>query len=208
MYLLCSPWRRSNLDETCRSYTELRLVLCDVLCAAVGLHCGMAMNLGSLNHRLLPDHLTGNSSVQLGGAASFTSSFITYQHFCYSTSDAWQRCIPHLEEACQMTVTVCQNFPRFSSVMSADWTLDTCVAWRSWIRASWYKYENNQQDALYRLIYYSKSDLLVPGDVFAHHQEHLIVFTVSGSVYPSCCRLQLAATSLTETSLCGAYLCT
>jgi hypothetical protein len=33
-------------------------------------------------------------------------------------------------------------------------------------------YENNQQDALYRLIYYSKSALHVSGDVFAHHQEH------------------------------------
>ena len=53
----------------------------------------------------------------------------------------------------------------------------------------WYLYENNQKDALYRLIYYSKSDLHVSGDVFAHHQEHLTVFTVSGSVYPSCCRL-------------------
>jgi len=30
-------------------------------------------------------------------------------------------------------------------------------------------YENNQQDALYRLIYYSKSTLHVSGDVFAHH---------------------------------------
>jgi hypothetical protein len=30
-------------------------------------------------------------------------------------------------------------------------------------------YENNQQDALYRLIYYSKSVLHVSGDVFAHH---------------------------------------
>jgi len=30
-------------------------------------------------------------------------------------------------------------------------------------------YENNQQDALYRLIYYSKSALDVSGDVFAHH---------------------------------------
>ena len=50
-------------------------------------------------------------------------------------------------------------------------------------------YENNQQDALYRLIYYSKSDLHVSGDVFAHHQEHLTVFTVSGSVHPSCCWL-------------------
>ena len=50
-------------------------------------------------------------------------------------------------------------------------------------------YENNQQDALYRLIYYSMSALHVLGDVFAHHQEHLTVFTVSGSVHPSCCRL-------------------
>jgi hypothetical protein len=50
-------------------------------------------------------------------------------------------------------------------------------------------YENNQQDALYRLIYYSKSAVHVSGDVFAHHLEHLVVFTVSGSVHPSCCRL-------------------
>ena len=42
---------------------------------------------------------------------------------------------------------------------------------------------------LYRLIYYSKSALHVSGDVFTHHQEHLTVFTVSGSVHPSCCRL-------------------
>jgi len=47
----------------------------------------------------------------------------------------------------------------------------------------------NQQDSLYRLIYYSMSALHVSGDVFAHHQEHLTVFTVSGSVHPSCCRL-------------------
>jgi len=52
-----------------------------------------------------------------------------------------------------------------------------------------YNYENNQQHALYRLIYYSKSTLHVSGDVFAHHQEHLTVFTVSDSVHPSCCRL-------------------
>jgi len=45
------------------------------------------------------------------------------------------------------------------------------------------------KDALYRLIYYSKSALHVSGDVFAHHQEHLTVFTASGSVHTSCCRL-------------------
>jgi hypothetical protein len=61
-------------------------------------------------------------------------------------------------------------------------------------------YENNQQDALYRLIYYSKSVLHVSGDVFAHHQEHLTVFTVSDSVRPSC--YQLAATWVNTTRYC------
>jgi hypothetical protein len=60
---------------------------------------------------------------------------------------------------------------------------------RSWNRASRYNHENNKQDALYRLIYYSKSALHVSGDVFAHHQEHLTVFSVSGSVHPSRYRL-------------------
>jgi len=50
-------------------------------------------------------------------------------------------------------------------------------------------YKNNQQDALYRLIYYSRSALHVSGDVFAHNQEHFTVFTVSGSIHTSCCRL-------------------
>ena len=39
-------------------------------------------------------------------------------------------------------------------------------------------YENNQQDALYRLIYYSKSALHVSGDVFAHHQEYLTIYRI------------------------------
>jgi hypothetical protein len=66
---------------------------------------------------------------------------------------------------------------------------DLNKTWPSWNRVSWYNYENNKQDALYRLIYYSKSALHVSGDIFAHHQEHLTIFTVSGSVHPSCCRL-------------------
>jgi hypothetical protein len=57
------------------------------------------------------------------------------------------------------------------------------------IRYLGYNYESNQQDALYRFIYYSKSALHVSGDDFAHHQEHLTVFTVSGSVHTSFCRL-------------------
>jgi hypothetical protein len=42
---------------------------------------------------------------------------------------------------------------------------------------------------IYRLIYYSKSALHVLGDVFAHQQEDLTVFTVSSSIHISCCRL-------------------
>ena len=63
--------------------------------------------------------------------------------------------------------------------------------------------ERNQNK--YRLIYYSKSALQVSGDVFAHHQEHLTVFTVSGSVHPSSCRLlshQPAATWVNTTRYC------
>jgi hypothetical protein len=72
---------------------------------------------------------------------------------------------------------------------SRYWSKQSWVTWPSWIRASWYSYEYNQQDAIYRLIYYSKSALHVSGAVFTHHQENLTVFTVSGSVHPSCCRL-------------------
>jgi len=36
---------------------------------------------------------------------------------------------------------------------------------------------------LYWLIYYSQSVLLVSEDVFAHNQEHLTVFTVSGTIH-------------------------
>jgi hypothetical protein len=39
------------------------------------------------------------------------------------------------------------------------------VCWCAWIRVSWYNDENNQQDALYRLIYWSKSALHVSADV-------------------------------------------
>jgi len=42
---------------------------------------------------------------------------------------------------------------------------------------------------LCRLIYYSWSAVHVSGDIFAHYQEHVTVFTLSGSIYPSCCRL-------------------
>ena len=49
------------------------------------------------------------------------------------------------------------------------------------------KVTNNMQ--LYKLIYYSYSALHVLDDVFAHHQEHLIVFRVSRIIHPSCCRL-------------------
>jgi len=36
---------------------------------------------------------------------------------------------------------------------------------------------------LCKLIYYSLSAVHVSGDVFAHHQEHLTVFTASGNIH-------------------------
>ena len=53
---------------------------------------------------------------------------------------------------------------------------------------------------LYRLIYYSKSAVHVSGDIFAHHQEYLTVFTLPGSINPSYCRL--AATWVNTTRYC------
>ena len=47
----------------------------------------------------------------------------------------------------------------------------------------------NNKLQLYRLIYFSLSALHVSGDVFAHHQENLTIFTLSGSIHPGCCRL-------------------
>jgi hypothetical protein len=41
---------------------------------------------------------------------------------------------------------------------------------------------------LYRLIYYSWSALYVSGDVFAHHQEHLTVFTATLVNNNRCCK--------------------
>jgi len=61
------------------------------------------------------------------------------------------------------------------------------VTWYTLYPKRWkhivYNYTNNQKDALYRLIYYSKSAVHVSGHVFAHRQEHLTVFTVSGIVF-------------------------
>jgi hypothetical protein len=42
---------------------------------------------------------------------------------------------------------------------------------------------------LYRLIYFPLSALHVSGNIFAHYHEDLTVFTVSGSIHLSCCRL-------------------
>jgi len=53
---------------------------------------------------------------------------------------------------------------------------------------------------LYRSIYYSYSALHVSGDVFAHHQEHLTVFTASVNIHH--CRCQLTATVVNITRCC------
>ena len=50
-------------------------------------------------------------------------------------------------------------------------------------------YESNQQDATIQvnLLFLLSSTCF--GNVFAHHQEHLTVFTASGSIHPNWCRL-------------------
>jgi hypothetical protein len=52
------------------------------------------------------------------------------------------------------------------------------------------------------LIYHSQSALHVSGDVFAHHQEHLNVFTASGNVHQCRCLHQPAATLVNITRSC------
>ena len=54
---------------------------------------------------------------------------------------------------------------------------------------SWMSRNSTNKMRLYRLIYYSYSALHVSGDVFAHHREHLFVFTAFGSIHSSRCRL-------------------
>jgi hypothetical protein len=59
---------------------------------------------------------------------------------------------------------------------------------------------------LYRLIYYSWSALHVSGDVFAHNQEPLTVFTVSGSIHPSGYRLVSWLNSTSTKTPSGSHL--
>jgi hypothetical protein len=42
---------------------------------------------------------------------------------------------------------------------------------------------------LFGLFVCTQSTVLVSGDVFAHHQEHMTVFTASDNVHRCCCRL-------------------
>jgi hypothetical protein len=51
------------------------------------------------------------------------------------------------------------------------------------------KCEHNQRDAAPQVNLLPLVALHVSGDVFAHHQEHLTVFTASGNVYQ--CRYQV-----------------
>ena len=60
-------------------------------------------------------------------------------------------------------------------------------------------YESNQQDATIWVNLFFFVSFTCLGDIFAHHQEHLTVFTVS---VPGCCRLvsvQQAGWILTDT---------
>jgi len=59
----------------------------------------------------------------------------------------------------------------------------------SHFKVSKFYYESNQQDATIQVnLLFLVSSTCFLGDVFANHQEHLTVFTVSGSIHPCSCR--------------------
>jgi hypothetical protein len=63
-------------------------------------------------------------------------------------------------------------------------------SWLSWIRASWYNYESNQQDATIEINLLFLVSSTCFGQCFRPSSEALdCVFTVSGSIHTSCCRL-------------------
>ena len=47
---------------------------------------------------------------------------------------------------------------------------------------------DDQKDAAFILFICTQSDLHVSGEIFAHHQEQLTVFTASDIVHLCCCR--------------------
>jgi uncharacterized protein YtpQ (UPF0354 family) len=108
--------------------------------------------------------------------------------------DALYRFIYYSKSALHVSGNVFTHHQEPSTVFTVSGSVHpSCYRLVSWMGFNSFEtphnYENKQQDALYRLIYYSKSALQVSGNVFSHHQEHSTVFTVSSSVHPSCCRL-------------------
>jgi len=81
----------------------------------------------------------------------------------------------------------CSDIPRFLALSEFQRDVHKRDVRESVHRDTTMKGTNKMQ--LYRFIDYSYSALYVSGDVFAHHQEHLTVITVSGSVHPSGYRL-------------------
>ena len=66
-------------------------------------------------------------------------------------------------------------------------TFDVCVSGRRWYNCKWWP-TRFKYFGIYLFIY-SSSALHVSDDLFAHHQEHLNVFTASDIVHRYCCWL-------------------
>jgi len=82
----------------------------------------------------------------------------------------------------------------FSPIIRSTWLYLQYLVVFTQVAAGWCpEWVETEICGLCGLIYYSKSALHVSGDVFAHHQEHLTVFTV----YCVLCRLWGVCTRLT-----------
>jgi len=107
------------------------------------------------------------------------------------------RLICYYKSALHVSGDVFAHHQRHLTVFTVSGSVHpSCCRLVSWM--SWKCVPNKMQ--LCRLIYYYKSALHVSGDVFAHHQEHLTVFTVSGSVHTNCCRLVSSVSWNADTS--------
>ena len=96
---------------------------------------------------------------------------------CFCMRSYWPGCTKIGESIWQKIYAVCNFASKF-------------VTWRSCNRASWYNCKCRPTRCNYiGLFIYSYSALHVSGDVFAHHQEPVTVFTASGNVHRCCCRL-------------------
>jgi hypothetical protein len=82
------------------------------------------------------------------GSISTTAWCTNCSNIPFSAYTAIEHCICTIQSTCRYNLSVSKPYTHFQGVLEVKKT--GC----SWIRASWYNYENNQQDALTYLLTY------------------------------------------------------